>query len=330
MFRSNAEHQCLNSLPEKQQAQAESAQNSLKRVEPDLKRGDLAAASKDLRLAIKLLGSLVEAQPEHWEFYDALNYAKEQQWELTLPMEQRKAIKRAKDQLELDQWKEAKDILEKLIEAKQPDQPKPPVRWVLYDALAYAELKGADAGTDAGKYQQALKSYEEAIELMQKEANSDNAGVEKTCGASHMLSNKGYIHLKLNENREAVQAYEQAAPISHIDPQRTVAYFNLCVAYYYAGDWQKAIGACTQATHENSRNADAYLVKGKALVKNKWPHPLEGEDRDQAKEAMARYVCLAPKGVHFDEAAKWLDYLHAANPPTCDPAPNPPGTNLCQ
>lgn len=320
------QYECLGSLPKKQQREVELAQQNLQRAERDLKRGNLAAGSQELHTAITVLGALAKSQPEHWEFSDALNYAKELQWEMALPKEQRRMLKNAQNALEAKQWKEAGNIFQQLV-AAHAEQPE---TWVLYDALAYAELKEADATANAEEYGQALKSYEQAIELMQKAAGSGNSGVEKTCGASHMLSNKGYALLAQKENKEAVQAYEQAAPIAHIDPQRTIAYFNLCVAYYYAEDWQNAIHACTQATGANSDNAAAYLVKGKAMIKERWPSPLTGGDKDQAQEAISRYVCLAPSGVHFAEANQWLDYLQAAKPPRCDVSSKTADANVCQ
>ncbi len=309
------ERHSMDSLPQEQQSKADRAANHLRSAQIHLQHRQIGLGRKDLEAAIPLLSELVQVRPEHWEFYDALNYASQQRWELTLPPGQRQTINTAKSDLDKKNWRDVIGLLGSLTETgtKLSEQPE---SWVLYDALAYAELKEADAAAGVQQYARALNTYEKAIELMQK---GHSAGVEETCGASHMWSNKGYIYLRLNRKQDAVTAYETAARKAHFDPQPTVAHLNLCIAYYDAGQWQEAIEACNQATTDNPNNANAWLVKGKSLVKDRWPGALCAEGRERAKEAFRRYVSLAaPTGLHVSEGKDWLQYLRNDDP-RCGP-----------
>jgi serine/threonine protein kinase len=114
------------------------------------------------------------------------------------------------------------------------------------NAVAYRN-KGV-ALNDLGRYEEAIKAYEEAIQL-----DPNNAVFYRNrCVALNWLG----------RYEEAIKAYEEAI---QLDPNSAVFYRNKGVALSKLGRYEEAIKACEEAIQLDPNNAVVYRTKGVAL-----------------------------------------------------------------
>jgi tetratricopeptide (TPR) repeat protein len=164
-------------------------------------------------------------------------------------------------------------------------------RWEDAEASAAAQLK-------QGHYQDAIGSYQHAIDLAQKDASP--------AAIAGMHVKIGNAYLKLRKNDAAIAEYSKAAAI---DPHPALAYFNLCTVMYNMGQTgAKALAACDKAIAADPKKADAYFVKGsmlfsegKVAANNKFIVP------PAAIAALKKYLVLAPDGPHAADVKQMLD-----------------------
>lgn len=183
-------------------------------------------------------------------------------------------------------WVEAERVLKQLIVAA-------PSRWEYQKGLAEAQ------GNQA-RYQEALASYDRAIALAEKDANTATA---KPALAAMWLA-KGNVLLKLKNNAAAVAAYQKSAALSATP---AVAYFNLCATFYNMGQTKDALAACDKAIAADPSKADAYFIKGSVLfadatvdAKGKMVFP------PTAIASLKKYLELAPTGGHAADVKEML------------------------
>jgi tetratricopeptide (TPR) repeat protein len=211
-------------------------------------------------------------------------------------------IQRANAAIYAKNWEDAVEPLQQLIAMD-------PGRWQFYSALGDVQYK-------LGQYERAVDSYQKGIHMAEstttvdiKDAATDPA--QKRAGVANMLTSEGNAWLKLDKNksREAVELYTRAATV---DPNTTVAYFNICVTQYNSGNAQLALEACDKSIAADPDKAEAYFVKGWLLN--------AGRDADSGgsviapagmAEALNKYLELAPTGLYVSDAKQMLKSLGA-------------------
>ena len=120
-------------------------------------------------------------------------------------------IKQVNDAMQSKNWQDAISPLQQLILAD-------PGNWQYYSGLG-------DAQSNLEQYDQAVETYQKGIQAAQSNTTVDpkNASTDpakKKAGIGHMLTSEGNDYLKMHKNKEAVDAYTQAASL---DPNPGVA-----------------------------------------------------------------------------------------------------------
>ena len=194
-------------------------------------------------------------------------------------------VAKAQAALDAKQWPDAEAALKQLTSSEP--------RWEYSEALGAAQM-------NQGHYADSLGSYQRAIDLAQKNAD--------TAAMARIYTMIGNANLKLKQNDAAIAAYNKAATLS---PNPAVAYFNLCATMYNMGQpAAKTVAYCDKAIAADPKKADAYFVKGSALYG-------EGAVDTSKKyvvppgtvEALKQYLVLAPDGPHVQDVKAMLDGL---------------------
>jgi tetratricopeptide (TPR) repeat protein len=194
-------------------------------------------------------------------------------------------VAKAQAALDAKQWPDAEAALKQLTSSEP--------RWEYSEALGAAQM-------NQGHYADSLGSYQRAIDLAQKNAD--------TAAMARIYTMIGNANLKLKQNDAAIAAYNKAATLS---PNPAVAYFNLCATMYNMGQpAAKTVAYCDKAIAADPKKADAYFVKGSALYG-------EGAVDTSKKyvvppgtvEALKQYLALAPDGPHVQDVKAMLDGL---------------------
>lgn len=182
-------------------------------------------------------------------------------------------------------------------------KPDEPILWV---ALGDAQLGSADAAakaaraagtptTDAAivqKYNDAAASYKKGIDL---NAASKKPNPETTAAAYNQL---GQAYGKQGDAKNAADAYEQAAKT--LPANSGMYYYNEAATLYNAGKLDEAAAAADKAIAADPKRAEAYYIKGQALI------PKASVDPKTQKivappgcvDAYQTYLELAPDGPH--------------------------------
>lgn len=207
-------------------------------------------------------------------------------------------IKQVNDAIAAKNWQEAVSPLQQLI-AQDPNN------WQYYSGLGDAQL-------NLGQYDQAVDSYQKGIQIAESTTTVDphNASTDpakKKVGEGKMLTNEGNAYLKLHKNKEAVDAYTKAAGL---DPNPSVAYFNLCATQYNTGNVEGALDACDKAIAADPNKPDAYFIKGSLLIGgSKTGADGKVEAPPGTSETLNKYLELAPNGSHADDVKQMLAYI---------------------
>ena len=188
-------------------------------------------------------------------------------------------------------WPKAEGLLQKLTAMN-------PSRWQYAQALGDAELA-------QGKYPEALKAYEAALQGAAADKKQDRKSM------AVIYSGEGNAYLKLKRDDEAIKAYTQAATLS--DNPGT-AWFNVCAVEYNLGQTDPALAACDKAIAADPAKADAYFIKGSVLMGNS---TVDAGGKTVAPpgtvEALQMYLKLAPTGGHASDVQQMLDYINGKN-----------------
>jgi len=178
-----------------------------------------------------------------------------------------------------------------------------PILWV---ALGDAELGSADAAakaaraagtspTDAAitqKYNDAAASYKKAVDL---NATSKKPNPETAAAAYNQL---GQAYGKQGDAKNAADAYEQAAKT--LPANAGMYYFNEAATLYNAGKLDEAAVAADKAIAVDPKRADAYYIKGQALIPKATVDPKTQKivAPPGCVDAYQTYLELAPDGPH--------------------------------
>jgi tetratricopeptide (TPR) repeat protein len=196
-------------------------------------------------------------------------------------------------------WQQAADTLKQMITAA-------PTRWEFQQALGNMQL-------NLGQYQEAVDTYEKVIPLAQNASKTDPKADQAKAKAAvaQMLTGEGNAYLKLKKDPEAVAAFTKAA---EMDPNPATAYWNLCATQYNGGDMKGASASCDKAIAADPNKADAYFIKGSALI-GMSDGKLDANGHfitlPGTTEAFNKYLQLAPDGPHAGEVKQMMEMLGA-------------------
>jgi tetratricopeptide (TPR) repeat protein len=201
---------------------------------------------------------------------------------------------------------------------KQATETKPD-EGILWITLGDGQLGSAEAAAKAAKaagtspndpaivqkYNDAAASYKKGVEL---NAASKKPSPEAAAAGYNQL---GLVEAKLGDAKAASDAYDQAAKAMPADAGKY--YFNEAVTLYNAGKLPEAEAAADKAIAADPKRADAYYIKGQALI------PGATVDAKTQKvvappgcvEAYQQYLELAPDGPHAADVKGILEGIGA-------------------
>ncbi len=174
-------------------------------------------------------------------------------------------------------------------------------------ALKAAKAAGKPA-TDpdvATKFNDAITSYKKAVEL---NAASKKPSPETAAAAENQM---GQAYGKIGDGKNAADAYDTAAKA--LPANAGMYYFNEAATLYNAGKTDDAGAAADKAITADPKRADAYYIKGQALIGK-----ASVDSKTQkitappgCEEAYQQYLEIAPDGPHAQEVRDILTGIGA-------------------
>lgn len=188
-------------------------------------------------------------------------------------------------------WPKAVSLLQQLAAMD-------PARWQYRQALGDAEF-------NAGRYEDATKSFAEAVKGALKDKSHNTL--------ASLYMSQGNAYLKLKRYDEALAAYQDAAENSD---KPGPAYFNRCATEFVLGRIDPARADCDKALAADPKKADAWFIKGSLLMGNS---AVDAAGKTVAPpgtvEALQKYLELAPNGSHADDVRQMLDFINGKSSP---------------
>ena len=191
---------------------------------------------------------------------------------------------------------------------------------LLWITLGDAQLGSADAAAKAAKtagtspsdpaiqqkFTDAAASYKKAIDL---NAASKKPNVDTAAAAYNQL---GQAYGKSGKATESADAYEMAAKTAPANAG--MYYFNEAATLYNAGNLDGAGAAADKAIAADPKKADAYYIKGQALIPKATVDPKTNKivAPDGCVEAYQAYLELAPDGPHAADVKGILQGIGAS------------------
>ena len=160
----------------------------------------------------------------------------------------------------------------------------------------------------SGSADEALATYGRAMAAAEKEKPADDQAMAKwKDGLSQIYIGKGNALLRLKRNDEAIEAYNQSAELAS---NTGLAYFNVCAVLYNIGNTHDSAAACRKCVQADPTRANAWFVLGSDLFADL---PVTAHGKVQAspetREALEKYLALAPDGPHAADVKAMLDML---------------------
>lgn len=157
----------------------------------------------------------------------------------------------------------------------------------------------------SGATEASLATYDRALAAAEQEkpaqGQPDSAWKD---GVSKIYIGKGNALLKLKRNADALYAYNRSAELSS-NPGK--AYFNVCAVCYNTGDTTGAVTACRKSVQADPTNANAWFVLGSSLFAGAPVGTGKIVISDETRQALEKYLELAPNGPHAADAKAMLD-----------------------
>jgi tetratricopeptide (TPR) repeat protein len=157
----------------------------------------------------------------------------------------------------------------------------------------------ADAYQKANENQQALETYQKAIQLTPDDANLHN--------------NLGTVYAAMGKFTEAQAEFQKAAQLDPAGASRY--YFNVGAIMYNAGKMDEAADAFKKVIQGDPKNAQAYYLEGQALMGKVTMTP-EGKvvAPEGTVEAFETYLKLEPNGPNAAAARQMIATLKGVVP----------------
>jgi tetratricopeptide (TPR) repeat protein len=205
------------------------------------------------------------------------------------------------------------------IKAMQDATTAKPDEGILWITLGDAQLGAADAAARAAKaagtsptdpavsakYNDAAASYKKGVDL---NAASKKPSPEAAAAGYNQL---GQVYAKQGNAKDAADAYEQAAKA--VPTNAGMYYFNEAATLYNSGKLPESEAAADKAIAADPKKAEAYYIKGQALIAQATVDPKTQKivAPPGTAEAYQMYLELAPDGPHATDVKGILDGIGA-------------------
>jgi tetratricopeptide (TPR) repeat protein len=205
------------------------------------------------------------------------------------------------------------------IKAMQDATTTKPDEGILWITLGDAQLGSADAAAKAAKaagtsstdpaitqkYNDAAASYKKGVEL---NAASKKPSPEAAAAGYNQL---GQAYAKIGNAKDSADAYENAAKA--MPANAAMYYFNEAATLYNAGKLPEAQAAADKAIAADPKKAEAYYIKGQALIPQASVDPKTNKivAPPGCVEAYQTYLELAPDGPHAADVKGILEGIGA-------------------
>lgn len=177
-----------------------------------------------------------------------------------------------------------------------------PNRFEFYNGLGTAQL-------NLGQFEDAVQTLDKGIQVAQNPTDPKQDPAKAKAAVGQMLTSQGNAYLKLKKNKEAVASFEKAASL---DPNPSIAYYNLCATQYNTGNMEGAAAACDKAIAADPTKADAYFIKGSSLYgSGKLDKDGKYTVPPGTADALNKYLELAPTGAHAADVKAMLEAVGA-------------------
>jgi len=159
----------------------------------------------------------------------------------------------------------------------------------------------------SGSSDAALATYDQALAAAEKEKPAEGKAMAGWKDAvSQIYIGKGNALLKLKRTAEAIELYNQAAELAI---NRGKAYFNVCAVFYNSGDTHDSAAACRKCVQADPTLANAWFVLGSDLFADAPIANGKVVATAETREALEKYLALAPDGPHAADTKAMLDML---------------------
>jgi tetratricopeptide (TPR) repeat protein len=160
----------------------------------------------------------------------------------------------------------------------------------------------------SGLSNDALVTYNLAIAAAEVEKPTEGKPLKEwNDGLSQIYIGKGNALLKLKRTSEAIETYNLAAGLASSAGK---AYFNVCAVFYNNGNTKDSAAACRKCVQADPTMANAWFVLASDLFADL---PVTAQGKVQAssetREALEKYLALAPDGPHAADTKAMLDML---------------------
>ncbi len=205
------------------------------------------------------------------------------------------------------------------ITAMQQATTTKPDEGILWITLGDAQLGSADAAAKAAKaagtsptdpaiaqkYDAAAASYKKGVEL---NAASKKPSPEAAAAGYNQL---GQTYAKMGNAKDSADAYEMAAKA--MPANASMYYFNEAATLYNASKLPEAEAAADKAIAADPKKAEAYYIKGQALIPQATVDPKTNKivAPPGCVEAYQTYLELAPDGPHAADVKGILEGIGA-------------------
>ena len=195
-----------------------------------------------------------------------------------------------------------------LTAANQIDATRDLVWFKLGDAYRMSAPKQTDAAEKQKRLNDAVDSYQKALQLKQAATNDKDPNATKTLAAYY--NNLAEAYGKDGKIEDSVKTYQRAALA---DPSAAAQYyFNMGAVLTNAGKADEAITAFDKCIAADPNRAEAYYQKGVNMLGKA---TLQGDKMvaiPGTAEAFQKYLELQPTGGHSEEAKAMLTSIGAS------------------
>jgi len=185
-----------------------------------------------------------------------------------------------------------------------------PARLESYEVLGQIQMNVA-------MYEEAMHTFEKGIDLAEADMRSaspvrsnihSNSSPtlstypQRRSTVGRMLLSAGNAYFQMSQYDQAAKMFVRAVPLH---PYPALAYFNLCAVYFDSGNLKGAAEACANAIADDPSMADAYYVRGAALMSEAARHGTS-KASESATAALQKYLQLASDGIYAADARALL------------------------
>jgi tetratricopeptide (TPR) repeat protein len=155
----------------------------------------------------------------------------------------------------------------------------------------------ADSYSKAKEYDQAVATYQKALQLTPDDAALHN--------------NLGSVYASTGKLPEAQTEFQKAATLDPTNAGRY--YFNIGAIMYNSGKMDDALAAFEKVISLDPKNAEAYYLKGQALIGKATMTP-DGKVKapDGTVEAFQQYLTLDPNGPNAAAAKAMIETIQGS------------------